>query len=123
MSNVNRPLSPHLQVYRPQLTSVLSVLHRGTGIILSVGALLITAWVWSICVGGKMFELSHAFFSSWVGKFLMIAWTACTFYHLFNGIRHLVWDTGYGYELKEAYLSGKVVVGSAFILTVLVWVL
>ena len=123
MSNINRPLSPHLQVYRPQLTSVLSILHRASGIILAIGAVLIAWWFWSIMSGSSAYATAHGFFNSIFGILLLLVWTLCTFYHLCNGIRHLIWDAGYALEIEQAYLAGKIVVAAAVILTILAWVL
>ena len=116
-----RPLSPHLQIYRPQLTSVLSILHRVTGIVIAVGALLLAWWLWAAASGLAEYQVAHQFFNSLPGKVLLFVWTLCTFYHLCNGIRHLVWDAGYGFELPAAYRSGKIVLGASVILTVAVW--
>ena len=121
MSRPQRPLSPHLQVYRPQWTSVLSILHRGTGIIMAIGALLLAWWLWAVAAGPDGYRIAHGFFASWPGKLLLFAWTLCTFYHLCNGIRHLVWDAGHGFELSTAYLSGKIVVAASLGLTLLAW--
>jgi len=117
----SRPLSPHLQIYRPQLTSVLSVLHRASGIILALGALLIAAWLAAVAMGPGAYQTAHAMLNSWAGCALLIAWTLCTFYHLCNGIRHLAWDAGFGFELPAAYSSGKAVVAAAVALTVIAW--
>ena len=116
-----RPLSPHLQIYRPQLTSVLSILHRGTGVVLALGALLIAWWLWAVAGGAEAYGVAHGFFNAWFGKGLLFIWTLCTFYHLCNGVRHLVWDVGYGFELPAAYLSGKIMVGVSLGLTLLAW--
>ena len=121
MSASQRPLSPHLQIYRPQLTSVLSILHRVTGIVIAVGALLLAWWLWAAASGLAEYQVAHQFFNSLPGKVLLFVWTLCTFYHLCNGIRHLVWDAGYGFELPAAYRSGKIVLGASVILTVAVW--
>ena len=121
MSASQRPLSPHLQIYRPQLTSVLSILHRVTGIVIAVGALLLAWWLWAAASGPAEYQVAHQFFNSLPGKVLLFVWTLCTFYHLCNGIRHLVWDAGYGFELPAAYRSGKIVLGASVILTVAVW--
>lgn len=121
MSARSRPLSPHLQIYRPQLTSVLSVLHRASGVILALGALLIAAWLAAVAAGPGAYQAAHALLNSWAGNALLFAWTLCTFYHLCNGIRHLAWDAGFGFELPAAYASGKTVVAAAVVLTVLVW--
>lgn len=119
MATSNRPLSPHLQIYRPQLTSVLSLLHRATGLILALGAVLVAWWFWSIMLGGDSYETAYGFFTSWFGWILLFLWTLCTFYHLCNGIRHLLWDAGLGLELDQAYLSGKIVIGATVVLTIL----
>ena len=123
MSTNHRPLSPHLQIYRPQLTSVLSIMHRGTGVVLAISSLLIGWWFWSAMAGPESYQTAYGFFNSFFGKILLFLWTACLFYHLSNGIRHLIWDTGQALELEHAYLAGKCVLGSAAILTVLVWIL
>jgi len=121
LNTAKRPLSPHLQVYRPQLTSVLSILHRATGVVIAVGALLVAWWLWSIMSGGGAYRVAHDFFNSSLGKGLLMIWTGCTFYHLCNGIRHLLWDIGFGFELNRAYVTGKVVVAGAIVLTLGVW--
>jgi len=123
MENTSRPLSPHLQVYRPQLTSVLSIAHRGTGIFLTLGTLLLVYWLLSIASGPEAYANARAFFGSWFGQLMLFAWTFALFYHLCNGIRHLFWDIGYGFELPTVYASGKaVLIGSAG-LTLLAWLL
>ena len=107
---VRRPLSPHLQVYRPQITSTLSILNRITGVALSAGTLLMTAWLVSAASSPDAFSAMQAFTSSWLGRLLLLGWTVALFYHLFNGIRHLAWDAGYGYDgplLSSDDLSSK----------------
>ena len=123
MTAARRPLSPHLQVYRPQLTSVLSILHRITGVIIALGSLLIMWWVWSISGTSEQYQFAFNFFNSLIGQILLFIWSACSFYHLCNGIRHLLWDVGMGFELKQAYLTGKMVVCAAVILTLAGWLL
>jgi succinate dehydrogenase / fumarate reductase cytochrome b subunit len=118
----NRPLSPHLQVYRPQLTSVLSILHRGTGIALSVGALYLAIWVMYAAGSVRAYEAFQSFNGSILGRILLGGWLFSAFYHLCNGIRHLFWDAGYGFELKDAYRSGWTVVIVSLIATVLSWI-
>ena len=119
---VHRPLSPHLQVYRPQLTSVLSILHRATGIVLSVGALYLATWVIYASADAKAYALFQSFNRSIVGRIVLGGWLFCAFYHLANGIRHLFWDAGYGFELKDAYRSGWIVVAVSLIATVVSWI-
>jgi succinate dehydrogenase / fumarate reductase cytochrome b subunit len=122
MPTDNRPLSPHLQIYRWQLTMTLSILHRATGIALSVGAILLVYWLIAAAAGPEAFANAQSFFGSWVGIFLLLGWTWSLFYHLGAGIRHLVWDTGYGLELGPVYTSGWIVVASSFALTALAWI-
>lgn len=123
MTSSDRPLSPHLQIYKPQLTSVLSIAHRATGIALSVGTLLLVFWLISAAEGPQAFLRAQAFIGSWFGYLILFGWSVSLFYHLSNGIRHLVWDMGYGLELKSTYASGHAVLASTAILTVLAWII
>lgn len=118
----NRPLSPHLQVYKPQLTSMLSILHRGTGVVLAVGTLLVTYWLAAIAGGEESFNSANAILGSWFGKLVLFGWSWALFYHLSNGIRHLLWDIGFGFDLPTVYLTGKIAVGASFVLTILLWI-
>jgi len=118
----SRPLSPHLQVYRPQLTSVLSILHRATGIALAVGALYLATWVIYAASNPQAYALFQGFNGSIVGRIILGGWLFSAYYHLGNGIRHLFWDAGYGFELKDAYRSGWAVVVVAFVATILSWI-
>jgi succinate dehydrogenase / fumarate reductase cytochrome b subunit len=120
--NASRPLSPHLQVYRPQITSVLSISHRITGVALSVGTLLLVWWLVAAATGPEAYENAQEFIGSWFGLLLMFGWTFCFWYHFCNGIRHLVWDTGHGFELPQVYLGGYIVVGASIGLTLLTWI-
>ena len=119
---VQRPLSPHLQVYKPQLTSVLSILHRATGIALSVGALYLAIWVMCAASSPATYAGFQGFNASILGRVLLGGWLFSAFYHLCNGIRHLFWDAGYGFELKDAYRSGWIVVAVALIATAVAWI-
>ena len=118
-----RPLSPHLQVYRPQLTSVLSILHRITGLALASGTLLLVWWLVAAAVGQEAYAAVSGFIGSWLGLFMLLGWSAALFYHLANGIRHLVWDAGYGFELETVYRSGWAVVVATVALTALAWLI
>ncbi|WP_119167539.1 succinate dehydrogenase, cytochrome b556 subunit [Algihabitans albus] len=120
---VKRPLSPHLQVYRPQLTSVLSILHRITGLALAGGTLLLVWWLVAAAVGPEAYASATGFIGSWLGLFMLLGWSAALFYHLANGIRHLVWDAGYGFELETVYRSGWAVVIATIALTALAWII
>ena len=113
----NRPISPHLQVYKPQLTSVLSILHRITGVALAVGTILLVYWLIAAASGPEAFASAEAFFGSWLGRILLFGWTFTLYFHLSNGIRHLFWDAGFGFELKTVYASGWTAVALAVALT------
>src|SRR5580704_16534899 len=113
----NRPLSPHLRIYKPQLTSVLSILHRITGVALSVGTILLVYWLVAAASGPAAFATAAGLMRSWLGRLLLFGWTFALFFHLANGIRHLFWDAGIGFELKTVYASGWTVVALATALT------
>lgn len=119
---VRRPLSPHLQVYRPQITSLLSIMNRVTGIAISSGTVLLVWWLVAAAMGPIAFAQVQGFVASPVGLFVLFGWTASLFYHLFGGIRHLAWDLGYGFELTSTHRSGWAVVAATFVCTVLTWV-
>ena len=122
MASDNRPLSPHLQVYKPQLTSVMSIMHRATGIALAAGTLLLVCWLVAAALGEGTFNGVQAFVASWVGKFVLFGWSFALFYHLCNGIRHLFWDAGMGLDLAIAYRNGWFVIVVSIFLTVVAWV-
>ena len=119
MRSADRPLSPHLQIYRWQLTSVLSILHRAAGVVLSAGAILLVWWLVAAASGPDAYETVTDFLSSWLGLLLLFGWSLSLFYHLCNGIRHLVWDTGHALDLKSTYLGGWFVLAGTGALTVL----
>jgi succinate dehydrogenase / fumarate reductase cytochrome b subunit len=116
-----RPLSPHLQIYRWQLTSVLSILHRATGIGLAVGVVLLVSWFGSAADGPASFVKFQGFLASPVGFVVLLGCSVALFYHLCNGIRHLCWDSGRGLDLKSVYASGWTVLVATVVLTVIVW--
>jgi succinate dehydrogenase / fumarate reductase cytochrome b subunit len=118
-----RPLSPHLQVYRPQITSVLSITHRATGVALSVGTLVLAYWLSAASYGDDTFNQAQAILRSPIGAILLIGWTWSFFFHLCNGIRHLAWDVVWGFELKRVYATGWLVVGASVVLTAITWLL
>jgi succinate dehydrogenase / fumarate reductase, cytochrome b subunit len=122
MRTTDRPLSPHLQIYRWQLTSVLSILHRATGLALSAGTVLLVWWLVAAASGPDAYEGVENFLGSWLGFLLLFGWTLSLFYHLCNGIRHLVWDTGRGLDLKSTYIGGWLVVGATAALTLIAWI-
>jgi succinate dehydrogenase / fumarate reductase, cytochrome b subunit len=122
MRSADRPISPHLQIYRWQLTSVLSILHRASGILLSAGAVLLVWWLVAAASGPDAYEGVENFLGSWPGLLLLLGWTLSLFYHLCNGIRHLVWDTGHALDLKSTYVGGWFVVAGTALLTLIAWV-
>lgn len=123
MPRALRPLSPDLQIYRPQLTSVLSITHRITGVVLSAGAFLLVGWLASAAAGPDDYARLHALLGTGFGLTAMLAWTFALFYHLCNGIRHLFWDAGRGFELEAIYASGWAVFGASIALTAAAWIL
>jgi succinate dehydrogenase / fumarate reductase cytochrome b subunit len=121
---MERPLSPFMfpTWYRFQITSALSILHRVTGIALVVGSILLAWWLIAVAAGGNVFEATHSFITSPIGVLLLFGWSVSFFYHLCSGIRHLVWDAGYGFDIRNAYRSGYVVLAATVVLTLLAWV-
>ena len=117
----SRPLSPHLQVYRLPLIAWLSILHRMTGLAAALGAAYLVVWFLAAAAGAEWFELVAAVTNSLPGAIVLFLVSAAFLYHLCNGIRHLVWDAGYGFELATARNSGRATVAVAALLTVLLW--
>lgn len=115
--SVQRPLSPFMigSYYRPQLTSVLSILHRITGLFLCLGTIALIAWVWLLAAGPEAYSTFEAFAGSMFGKGLLAVTVFALLYHFANGIRHLFWDAGHGFDLPTAYASGWAVVAFAVI--------
>ena len=120
---MEHPLSPFMfpTWYRFQITSLMSILHRLTGIALAVGSIVLAWWLVAVAAGGEWFEATHAVIASPIGVLLLFGWSVAFFYHLCNGIRHLAWDAGYGFEIREAYLSGYGVFAATVVLTLLAW--
>ena len=121
MANVDRPLSPHLQVYRPQITSILSIFHRMTGVLLGIGTLILTWWLVAAATGDAYYNLVVDLLATWIGRLILLGFTWALFFHLCNGIRHLFWDAGYGYEISTTTRSGWLAMIAATALTVLAW--
>jgi len=119
MATDNRPLSPHLQIYKPQLTSVLSITHRGTGVFLTIGAFFLTCWLLALADGPAHFAKLQAHLTSWYGQCLVYAFVFSLYFHLCNGIRHLFLDVGMWLDIDVAYKTGYSVVAGAIILTLL----
>jgi succinate dehydrogenase / fumarate reductase, cytochrome b subunit len=123
MRPIARPLSPHLQVYRWQISSVLSILHRTSGAALGISTLLFAWWLIAVASGPGAYATVHEFLSSSGGTVLLIAVTWALFYHLCNGVRHLAWDAGFGFELRAMVYTGCVVVAGSIALTIISFIL
>ena len=121
MTPAERPLSPFL-VYRQPFTAMLSFSHRLTGVGLSVGAVFLVWWLVAAATSPQAFASAQWFFGSWLGLLLLFGWTFAFFFHLCNGIRHLVWDGGYGFELRSANAWGWIVLAASGALTVIAFV-
>jgi succinate dehydrogenase / fumarate reductase, cytochrome b subunit len=122
MTQAERPLSPHLQIYKWQLTMAMSILHRGTGLALAGGTIFLVWWLVAAASGDQAFAAADWFFGSWLGLIFLFGWCFSFFYHLCNGIRHLAWDAGYGFEIPTAYATGYVATGAAIVLTLIAFV-
>lgn len=116
------PRSPNIQIYRPQLTSVLSIANRISGVFLSAYAVALVAWLAAAAAGPQAYAAAHGFMHSWIGEILLFGCTYSFFLHLCGGIRHLVWDAGYGFDLRSIYASGWIVVAASALLTVATWI-
>lgn len=123
MKSSTRPLSPHIQVYKMPLSAKLSILHRLTGLTLSLAAVLLVYWLFSLAYLSENAVALNSFFSSLMGKALLIFFTFCFVYHFCNGIRHLMWDVGKGLELEAINKSGIIVIILSIILTALIWIM
>jgi len=122
MSSNNRPLSPHLDVYRLPLSALLSIVHRGTGAFLTLGTIALVWWLMALAGGEEAFNSAQQFMGSFVGRLVLFGWTFALFFHLSNGIRHLVWDAGYCFEKDEVEKTSFIVLGASAFLTIVVWI-
>ncbi len=118
-----RPLSPHLQIYRWQMGSTLSIVHRFTGVGLAAGLLALCYWLIALAADQSAYDCATRLFSSVPGLLMLAAWTFAFFYHLLNGLRHLFWDAGRGYERAQRNGSGWLVVAVSAALSAAIWVL
>lgn len=121
MTQRERPLSPHLQVYRPQITMVMSILHRITGCVVAVGAFGIVWWLYAVSAGPAAYADFLACATSIPGLIVGFGVSFCLIYHFFNGIRHLLWDAGWGFEIPKLYATGWTVVAVTTVVTLGVW--
>jgi succinate dehydrogenase / fumarate reductase cytochrome b subunit len=118
-----RPLSPHLQIYRLTLTMAMSIAHRITGAALYVGTLLLVWWLAAAATSARQFDLANGFFSSWIGRIVLFGYSWALMHHLLGGLRHFLWDTGRGLEPRERELLAQVTIVGSITLTFGVWVL
>ncbi len=117
-----RPVSPHLQIYKPQLTSVMSILHRITGVLTFAGSICILVWLVSLAWDAPLYSFLQEVAVSIPVQVFLFFWSLALVYHLLNGLRHLSWDAGRGFEIPEIYKSGKLVIGLSLLITVFIWV-
>ena len=120
-AKVARPLSPHLSIYKPQLTSILSILHRMTGVALAFGLVIFVWWLVSLASGPESYAKFVSCAQSVAGQIVLFGLTVAFFYHLSCGIRHLLWDTGVFLEIRETYKTGRIVLAATVIMTTIVW--
>ena len=116
-----RPLSPHLQVYRPQLTSVMSIMHRASGAVLATGGLLVALWLVALAAGTTVFNPVADAIQHPLGQLVVLGYSLALVYHGLNGIRHLMWDLRIGLEIKQVYQSGYLVLGLTVLVTATLW--
>ena len=121
MKDNQNPLSPHLQIYRWHISSLLSITHRISGIINLLGLILIFFWLLALSLGESNYNLFLLLINSFFGKFFLIGLTWSMSFHILSGIRHLAWDLGYGFEIKTANISGLIVIIFSLVLTVIIW--
>ena len=120
-SPANRPLSPHLQVYRLQSNMLMSIAHRITGALLYAGSALLAWWLIAAAFSPEQFALVNAVLGSWLGRLVLVGFTWALLHHLLGGIRHLIWDTGHGFELKTINLLSWGTLILSLVLTGVVW--
>jgi succinate dehydrogenase / fumarate reductase cytochrome b subunit len=119
----NRPLSPHLGIYHFPLLGLMSIAHRASGVALAIGSLLLVYWLGSAAYGPAAYARATAVLGSPIGMLVLFGFSVCLFYHLANGVRHLLWDIGWGFELPKAFFSGYVTLAVAAVLTVVTWII
>lgn len=119
----NRPLSPHLSIYRPQINSIMSILHRITGAGMVIAAMMTVWWFLAAATGPEAFATADDIVTSWIGGLVLLGSMAMLWFHFFNGVRHLVWDAGFGLELKYLRSGGYAVFGATALMTLLTWAL
>jgi succinate dehydrogenase / fumarate reductase, cytochrome b subunit len=119
---VSRPLSPHLQVYRPMLSMMMSIMHRITGVALYAGMLLVVWWLTAAAVSDSYFEFVNGLFASWLGRLVLLGFSWALIHHALGGLRHFIWDTGRGFDLKTVEIMVRANLIGSVVLTVLLWI-
>ena len=123
MTDNHNPISPHLQIYRWHISSLLSITHRIVGVVNLLALILVFFWLLSFSLGESNYEIFLLVVNSFFGKFILIGFTWSMCFHILSGIRHLAWDMGYGFEIKTANISGIIVIISSLVLTIIFWLL
>ena len=118
-----RPLSPHLQIYRPMLTMVMSILHRITGAALYFGIILLVWWLSAAATSDSYFDLVQGFFGHWFGRLVLFGFTWALVHHTLGGLRHLLWDTGWGFDLKMVEWMARANLAGSVVITLLLWII
>lgn len=116
-----RPLSPHLQIYRRTLTMMMSIMHRATGVALYAGTLLLVWWLTAAATSDAYFDMVQRVFGSWIGQIVLFGFTWALVHHAAGGIRHLIWDTGRGFDLVSVETSARIALASSIIITIALW--
>ena len=123
MNDSKNPLSPHIQIYRWHISSLLSITHRISGVINLIALILIFSWLTALSLGENNYQSFLLIINSFFGKFILIGFTWSMCFHILSGIRHLAWDLGYGYEIKTANISGVMVIIGSLFLTIFLWMI
>lgn len=123
IKKTERPLSPHLQIYSPMLTMMMSIIHRATGIALYAGVVLMVWWLTAAAASDDYFNLVQGFFGHWFGRLVLFGFTWALVHHAVGGLRHLLWDTGRGFDLALVELMARAAVGASVVITILLWVI
>ena len=123
MQNNNNPLSPHLEIYKWQISSLLSITHRIVGVINILTITLICIWISSLLLGENSYEITKIFLKSFFGKFIIVSLCWTFSFHILNELRHLIWDMGYGFDLKVAKITGVLAFFGSFVLTILFYLI
>jgi succinate dehydrogenase / fumarate reductase, cytochrome b subunit len=118
-----RPLSPHLQIYRPMLTMMMSIFHRATGMATALGVVLLVWWLTAAATSDAYFDMVQGFFGSWFGRLVLFGFTWALVHHALGGLRHLLWDTGRGFALPTVELMARATIIGSVVLTILLWVI